>query len=274
MKCIVCKSQMAFFFNKIYRKFPFNIQMKDIGPVSFYKCKNCGFVISKTHIEMGQERFKKLNNDFHNFLEKNKTEINQPPYFDQAFFLNLLAKNSLIDMSSFLDVGGGYGTLSRILKKYFDYEIKVYDPYVSPSCDVVYIPKDDLKKYSTVFSSALLEHLFRASDLEFIHDLVAKRGVMIFHTLVCENVPCDPDWFYIDPPVHTSFFTNKSMSILMDKWQFNCSIYSPSAKTWALFRAEIDDIKKIESTVDDINRENQSNYLFFKEGFVDYWKGF
>ena len=96
-------------------------------------------------------------------------------------------------------------------------------------------------------------------------------GSLIIHTVICENIPKNPDWFYIEPPVHTTFHTNKSMSILMKQWGYEASIYCLSAKSWILLKEASQEIKE---KVENINKEFQTEYLIYKEGFVDYWKGF
>jgi len=91
---------------------------------------------------------------------------------------------------------------------------------------------------------------------------------MIIHTVICENIPKNPDWFYIEPPVHATFHTNKSMGILMEQWGYKASIYCLSAKSWVLFKES----KGVEEKVCNINKELQTQYLVYKDGFVDYWK--
>jgi hypothetical protein len=74
--------------------------------------------------------------------------------------------------------------------------------------------------------------------------------------------------------VHTAFHTNKSMSILMEQWGYAASIYSPQAKSWFLFKNDSPVLQNLESTINSINRELQTKYFYYKNGFVDYWKGF
>ncbi len=94
---------------------------------------------------------------------------------------------------------------------------------------------------------------------------------MIMDTVICENVPNSRDWFYLEPPVHTTFHTNKSMNILMKQWGYKASIYCLSAKSWVLLK---ESSKETAEKVQQINKEFQTEYLIYKEGFVDYWKGF
>ena len=272
MKCIICYSKSDYFFSKIYDKEPFESMMKNIGKVDYYKCSDCGFTISKTHRDLAKEEWMKLNFDFHHYLENNDVPLNQPPYIDQALMIKILLENGIIDIESVLDYAGGYGTLSNILKKYFHIsKFPVYDPFVQNTNNDIYVSKENLKKYKTVFNSALFEHITERNLFDEINNLVTDDGCMIIHTVICENIPNDSNWFYLFPPVHCAFHTNKSMNILMKQWSYKSSIYVPSAKCWILFKKNNMNIQK---KVNQINLEFQTDYLIYKVGFVDYWKGF
>lgn len=240
----------------------------------YFKCINCGFTFSPTVFEMSDVDFATLNIVFHEYIENPGPEKkgNQPPYVEQGLMLNILQKNNLIDLSNSLDFAGGYGTLNKILIKYFDLQpMKIFDPYMQDLNSGNYVAKQNLKKYSTVFNSAIFEHVRNRKTLNEINDCVSQNGVLIIHTVVCENIPKDPDWFYIKP-VHCAFHTNKSMSILMKQWDYEWSLYSPSAKTWVLFKNELNGENKI---IDHINTEFQTDFFHANgNGFMDYWKGF
>ena len=83
---------------------------------------------------------------------------------------------------------------------------------------------------------------------------------MALHTLITEEIPRDSNWFYLYP-VHVSFFTNKSMKILFNKWGFKSSLYHPESQLWFFFK---------ETKEFDQGFLNEHN-LFYKDGFMDYW---
>jgi len=210
--------------------------MREIGEVVYDKCKNCGFVLSKTHQELDEDKWKKLNDQFHHYVENpvNEKKGNQPPYAEQAMMLILLHKNGLINIDSILDYAAGYGTLSEILNKYHGVNLPIFDPYVKASDSIKYVEKSNLKTYKAVINSAMFEHVLQREDLDKANRVVDSDGCLIIHTVVCENVPKDPNWFYLRPPVYTAFHTNKSMQILMNQWEFQSSIYCPKSKCWVL----------------------------------------
>lgn len=65
--------------------------------------------------------------------------------------------------------------------------------------------------------------------------------------------------------------TNASMAILMKQWNYEASVYCLSAKSWILIKKTNSYLK---NKIDLINSELQTNYFIYKDGFVDYCKGY
>ncbi|MFZ2541717.1 MAG: class I SAM-dependent methyltransferase, partial [Gallionella sp.] len=166
------------------------------------------------------------------------------------------------------DWGSGYGRFSGIMDKYFGININNYDKYMMPQKNFLSGSEIANRKFSVVINSAVFEHVTQRRYLDEINSLVSDEGCLIFHTVVCEKIPKDPNWFYL-LPVHCAFHTNKSMEILMGQWGYTCSIYCPTSKMWVLFKKKP---KNVEAVVKLINTEFQTDFLYFKSGFVDYWK--
>lgn len=272
MECLICGQKSEYFLTKKTFKKEYLKMVENIDNFNYYKCVNCGFTISKTHVDMPNNIWLKLNDEFHHFIENNQSSINQPPYLEQAMMINVLYNSGLLDINNAIDYAGGYGTLSLILKKYFGILLPVYDPFVNNSDNEVnYINLEFGSKFKVLFNSALFEHLFKRDSFDLINNLIDDDGCMILHTVVCENIPNDPNWFYMEPPVHCAFHTNRSMQLLMNQWGFVSSLYCPAAKSWVLFKKEPSLVKE---SVIAINKLFQKEILIYKLGFVDYWKGF
>lgn len=274
--CIICKSKSSYFFSKKYQAYP-DGPFADELIVDYLKCENCGFVISRTHQEMDPAVWAEMNVSWHNIVESDTEQnfTNQPPYADQALALAILEKNNILSLGNALDYAAGYGTLSKFLSKYFNKNIAIFDRYVcSDNPDLNYVAESEIGKYQLVINSAMFEHVLNRYTLNEVNNLVADDGVLMLHTVVCENIPKDPNWFYFSPIVHTAFHTNKSMSILMKQWGYSASIYSHQAKSWFLFKKNCHQLGCLEELVGKINREMQTQYFFYKPDFVDYWKGF
>jgi hypothetical protein len=199
MKCIVCESGSEKYFDKTYFESPVNINLK----VSYRKCTKCGFVFSETHQTMPKNEWEELNDKFHHGIEQKQQNrlFNQPPYIDIALALHVLHDNGVISLKKALDYAAGYGTLANVLQKYFSHKISVYDEFIS--ADVVYKNEGLLSdKYETVINTAMFEHVTNRTSLDRVAALVKENGSLIIHTFVSENIPCDPNWFYLEFIVH------------------------------------------------------------------------
>lgn len=185
--------------------------------------------------------------------------------------VHVLSENNLIDCSSILDYAGGSGTFSDLLRQYFKILSLIFEPYMKKNTDSRYISRNEMGQNKVVFNSAMFEHIRSRSDLDEVNDVVEADGCMIIHSVICDNVPADPNWFYFRPPVHCAFHTNKSMEILMQQWGYSYSLYSPKAKCWTLFKKKPEDFER---KIETINHQTKDSYLYFKKGFVDFWKGF
>ena len=171
ISCLICNSKMEYYFSKTYVEKPYSDFMQEIGKVDYYKCQNCGFVISKTHVEMENQQWEKINSIHHywekekrNNLESGKNEpTHQPPYLQQASMINLLQYNGILSKENLLDFAGGYGTLQNILEKYYNIDSLIYDPFVNLS-GKKYVKTDELGKYKTVLNSAMFEHIRSRKD--------------------------------------------------------------------------------------------------------------
>ena len=279
-RCMICGEVTKYYFSKSYTA---NKYWDELD-VDYNRCSNCGFTFSLTHQQLSDKEWESINARAHNGDEidiKTKSidikslSSNKPPYGPMAFTLNLLAKNSIIQMENALDYASGYGTLAKLLSKYYNIKLQCYDSFVQePEPLIEYILAEDLQRYGLVINSAMFEHVRKREELDKIDKLVARNGTLMVHTVVCENIPRDPGWFYLTPIVHTAFHTNKSMAILMKQWGYSSSIYSPSAKSWFLFKEGNPLIFDLPLLIRDINVELQTEFFLHKNGFVDYWKGF
>lgn len=274
--CIICSSPTAYYFSKIYPAYP-GSPFNGALTVDYSKCGHCGFVLSETHAGMQRELWSSLNTSWHhNTEDPDKPNLtNQPPYANQALALAILDKSGIVDLGDAVDYAAGYATMVQLMRKYFGKSIHAFDCYVrNPDPAIRYVEEGELGKYRLVINSAMFEHVLNRAALDEVHALVADDGVLMLHTVICERVPPDPDWFYLKPIVHTAFHTNKSMAILMEQWGYAASIYCPQAKSWFLFKRGHPLVGRLDARVEAINLEIQAEYLIFKPGFVDYWKGF
>lgn len=254
---------MKYYFSKRFNEY-------DLAKVDYEKCDKCGFVASRTHYELSDQKWNKLNNNFHkNHNKRTDNPFNRNQrYFNQALMLFLLKKYDFFPKGEYLDWGSGEGDLSKYANNLFNFEIKNYDKYIKPDLNI--IKSNSLKKrnYALVINTGVFEHIRNKETLHEIESYVKNNGCLAIHTLVTEVVPKDEEWMYL-LPVHCSFHTNKSMSILIEKWGYKCSTYNEDAKSWILFKEKND---KIEKKVQVLNKAMGWEYLKYKKGFLDFWK--
>lgn len=274
--CLICGTPTQYDFSKTYANYP-GSPFPEPLTVDYCRCGHCGFVLSRTHQAMSAETWSALNTSWHHHYENHRDNkvSNAPPYAEQALALQMLARNGVLDLDDSLDYAAGYGTLSKFLSKYFDARLRIFDRYVRDgSSGSVHVAESQLGRYGLVINSAMFEHVLDRAALDEVNNLVADDGVLMLHTVVCERIPRDPNWFYLAPMVHTAFHTNRSMALLMAQWGYAASVYSPLAKSWWLFRAGHPALERIEDIVDTVNTELRMKYFLYKPGFVDYWTGF
>lgn len=263
MECIICGSPMAYYFSKTFADFGLDV-------VDYWRCGGCGFCASKTHFEMPDAEWARLNDAFHarsHASEDNPYNRNQR-YFNQAVMLSAMTRHGLVGRGPWLDWGCGVGALSTVLDRYFDLRLSTYDKYYAPSANRIAAADLAPRRFDLVVNTAVFEHVRDRATLDEMEAYVAPSGVFAVHTLVPETVPRDPDWMYL-LPVHCAFHTNRSMDRLMRDWGYQCSVYNEHAKLWVMFREAPGAVR---ARVDELNASLGWRYLHFKEGFMDFWK--
>jgi hypothetical protein len=143
-----------------------------------------------------------------------------------------------------------------------------YEPFAK---DLVqnYISKNELKKYSLVLNCAMFQCLSEISPFAEICNLIKPNGALFLQTMVREEITSDYFAHIFFFPMCVNAPTNKGMRIFMEKFGFVSSIYSPNAKSWVMFKKEP---KDIEEKIKKINSELLSKEIYYKKGFVDFWK--
>ncbi|MEO8368108.1 MAG: methyltransferase domain-containing protein [Candidatus Solibacter sp.] len=259
---------MSFFISKEFK-------VRCLDTADYWRCNDCGFVVSKTHTEMSPSDWETLNHDIHASYQGTDHDPRDPKWHarlqKQAHMLadaeevGLLSKNDL-----WLDYACGDGKLSDLLRSRYDLKLLKYERYIDVGHSEGYVEDEALDPgaFNFVITTAVFEHLIRREQFDLVNDLVAKDGVLGLHTLVCEHVPADPTWFYLNP-VHCACHTNRSMELLFQQWGYTSCVYHVDSQLWLWFKS---DPQEVEATVIRANSRPGGLTYIFKRGFVDYWK--
>lgn len=223
--CQICKGDLEYYFTK-------NFESKILNEVDYLKCNTCGFVRAETICNLNHDEWDKLNYEFHSNYQHSNENIEDLKWVTrieiQSKIINKLADLNFISLNESLDYGCGDAKLSNALRKISDYNLLNYDKYMNIA---TYIKENELRKgkFDFLITTSVFEHILDLEDLDNIVDLIHEKGVMALHTLISDEIPKDPNWFYLYP-VHVSFFSNKSMEILFEKWGFKSSLYHPESQ--------------------------------------------
>lgn len=262
MQCMVCSRGMDYFFNKRF-------DSDSLGDVEYYRCSECGFSASKTHLEMPEGEWVRLNTSWHdaNNLRTDNPWSRSQRHFNQALMISLLHRHGIIRNGRWLDYASGQGGLSHQLHAHFGLVLHSFDKFVQPTSFPISASDLVQRGYTLVTNTAMFEHSRDRGTLDEIESYVGEDACFGIHTLVRGEIPADPNWMYL-LPVHCSFFTNKSMGILMQQWGYTCSVYNEHAKMWVWFKTEP---RFIAGKVAVLNRSMGWEYLHYKVGFMDFW---
>lgn len=244
----------------------------NLGRVEYHGCPACGFTLSDTHARMSETDWTELNVRYHAGYQGTENNPDDPRWLGrlrtQAAVINDSCRAGLLDSRGpWLDYACGDGKLSDILAGH-GWELLKYDRYM-PSRQG-FLPDAALQdnRYSFVITTSVFEHFTRREQFDQVAALVAPDGVLGLHTVVCETVPRDPDWFYL-LPVHASFHTNRSMGRLFSDWGYRASVYNVQARLWLMYKTLPADFPE---RLERARHLSVGTEYVFRDGFVDYWK--
>lgn len=258
MNCFVCSGEMRPFMEK-------NFGMKHLDACEYVRCENCGLVVAKTLYDMPHETWGALNHECHAAYQNTDSLDVDPHWLErlkaQAKVLAELANIGVIDKSArAVDYGAGDGKLSYMCKPW----LMKFDEYMARPNEN-YLTAEELKpaSFDFVITCSVFEHLIGAADVEKIFALLKPDGIMALHTLICDEVPKDPNWFYLQP-VHCTFWTNAAMKKIFKQYKFSACAYNVESRLWFMFRERGAFLKTCAGT--------SSGTWIFANNFVDYWK--
>lgn len=264
MKCFICYNNMNNYFQKtmVMNHHSINCQ--------YVKCNNCGLVINKTYYEMGDEERSIINSECHEY-QGSESNIVDPKWLDRLqrqaqLFAKLFELGFFTENMQVVDYGCGDAKFSNYVKKICGIDwVKNYDKYMVTN---TYLSSYNMTsiKFDVVVTCSVFEHLIGMKDIDEIMSYLKDDGILCLHTLICEAVPNDPQWFYLLPP-HCTLWTNKAMSILFEKYKFVSCAYSPTAKMWFFIRN-----RRKQNLLENLKKSFDEKELLIDDRFIEYWK--
>ena len=146
MDCFVCQGVMSPYFTKDFAG------RYGLRRVDYYRCNNCGLVLSKTHVDMSKEQWEELNIRYHSEYQGTMQNEDDPRWVDrlhaQAAVIADLACNNLLPGQPWVDYACGDGKLADLLERY-GLSVARYDRYMMSQDSAVgdrYLSDTDLVK--------------------------------------------------------------------------------------------------------------------------------
>ena len=253
MNCFVCGGEMRPFMKKSFG-------MKNLDVCEYVRCEECGLVVAKTIYEMPHSDWENLNRECHAAYQNTNELAIDPRWLErlkaQAKVLSELINIDVLEKSArAVDYGAGDGKLSAFVGGDW---LKKFDAYMArPNENYLSAEEMTPASFDFVITCSVFEHLLGASDVEKIFALLKPSGIMALHTLICEEVPRDPNWFYLQP-VHCTFWTNAAMQKIFKQYDFASCAYNVESRLWFMFKGAA----KVSLPED----------FIVANDFVDYWK--
>jgi len=271
MNCFVCGSEMKDYFKKT--------MIPGTPDWNYVRCEKCGLVLCQTLYEMTSKEWQTVNEKHKSYQSSDENPVD-PNWVERLrsqakLFADLAATGIWEHDVRFVDYGCGDGKLADYVRDEIQnrtgntesWRLLKYDKYMRPEGPSEYLQDADMKSgsFDAVVSCSVFEHLLGRPDIDEIIGLLNGKGTLCTHTLVCEEVPQDPNWFYLLGG-HCTLWTNRSMSLLFEQYGFVGCAYHVEARMWFFFK----DRQRFELLRS--KSPSIAGKWVFSDQFVDYWK--
>jgi hypothetical protein len=212
MTCKICQHETAVLFSaKVLSKYD----------VNYFKCHHCNFIQTE-HPHWLSESYEEAITDLDiGYVGRN---------ISLSEIVTALIKITGNKRSRFVDYGGGYGLLVRLLrdKGYNFYRQDLHCKNIfSNNFDVTNLSKFDRFQMLTAFE--VFEHL--DNPIGEIEKMLTYSDTILFSTALQPNASfkAAEDWWYFAPETgqHVSFYHRSTLEFIARR--FNCKLYSDDA---------------------------------------------
>lgn len=230
--CPLCNSKNTFLYTLAYDSHGGDIYSKK-RQFEYYKCMRCDLLFlkntkinSKYFLRYYNKSYRSdkslggfLSNMIVRYSNYNKIKLIKH-YFDN---------NKVVKV---LDVGCGNGEFIKRLPSYYsasglEIDKNLVKQAVTNKLDVFHGKFNNYKfnsKYDCICMWHVIEHIENPRNLfNKIHKLLNKNGIFVFSTPNVNSIGfwlAKDDWFHLDAPRHLNLFSDKTIKICCDKYNF------------------------------------------------------
>jgi hypothetical protein len=210
MNCKICNTKTEILFNQ-------KTLLLNKHVIDYYRCKKCGFIQTEEPFWLDEAYNSAITSLDIGLVSRN---IHTSQVLSSLIF-GLFDKKG-----SFLDYGGGYGMLVRIMRD-LGYDFYRYDTHCENLFSVHFdLANKTIKKFELVTAFELFEHLLdpiqeTAKMLEFSDSIFFSTELIPDRDLKSPN-----DWWYFaqETGQHIALYSSESLRVIAEK--LGCNFYT------------------------------------------------
>jgi hypothetical protein len=187
------------------RDFVFMQRILGRHDVAYFLCPACGLLQTETPHWLAEAYAQAIAHTDTGMLQRN---------LEHARFLNLLLQLAFDPDGRFVDVAGGYGVLTRLLRDR-GFDAYTSDKYCANLFAIGHEPFEGMKA-EAVFAFEVLEHV--VDPLAFLREEFARYrcGSMVLSSLTFSGSAPAPGWWYyaLESGQHVSFYQPRTLQRL------------------------------------------------------------
>ena len=180
----------------------------------YRQCSACDFVFVPSVFHLSETEEKQRYN-----LHNNNPSDNRYREFLSQVSKPLLER--LPSKSKGLDFGCGPGPTLSVMLEEKAHKVDLFDKFFAKNNEVFD------RKYDFITATEVLEHLSApAFELNRLHNMLKKGGVMAIMTEMLTHSISFADWHYKNDPSHIGFFNRGCLELISKKWLADIVIIS------------------------------------------------